>query len=87
MDSINKIYFDFDKLWPKIGDWRHFEMPNFYYFSVKEKLAKNTHFFHFETLSLDYESCIKLTTTNFEFGTTLILWLFSKYALKMPKNA
>ena len=31
MDSISKICFDFDKLWPKIWEWR-LEMPIFYYF-------------------------------------------------------
>ena len=50
LDSISKKYFDFDKLWPKIRDWRLFKMPNFYYFLVMEKFAKNLHFLQFDTL-------------------------------------
>ena len=38
---IFKIYFDFDNPRPWL---RLFEMPNFYFFSVKEKLAKFTFF-------------------------------------------
>ena len=41
MDSISKIYFDLDKLWPKIWELGLFEMPNFYCYSVNGKLAKN----------------------------------------------
>ena len=61
-------------------------MPIFYYFSVKGKISKKFTFLHFETLALDYEFWKKITKPNFEFGTSFILRLFSKYALKMPKN-
>ena len=61
-------------------------MPIFYYFSVKGKSAKNSHFLHFETLELEYEFSRKVTKPNLVFGTTFILWHLSKYALKMPEN-
>ena len=61
-------------------------MPNFYNFSVKGKISEKFNFLHFETLSLDNKFCRKVTKPNFEFVTTFILWLFSKYTLKMPKN-
>ena len=48
--------------------------------------GKSSKKFSFETLSLDYVFCRKVTKPNFEFGTSFILWLFSKYVLKMPKN-
>ena len=47
MDSISKIYFDLNKLWPKIWELDLFETLNSYYCSVKGKLAK--------ILQLDYE--------------------------------
>ena len=40
-----------------------------------------------ETLVIDYKICKKVSKPNFEFGTTFILWLISKYADKMSKNA
>ena len=61
-------------------------MPNFYYYSVKEKLSKNLFFLHIETLAIDYEFCKKVNKSNFEFGTTFILCLISKCANKMFKN-
>ena len=49
---------------------------------MKKKLGKNSQFLHFETPSLDYKFCWMVTKTSFELGTNLILWFFSKYALK-----
>ena len=61
------IFWLLDKLWPKIWELDLFEMVFFYYYLVKGKLAKNSHFYILRVLYL-----IK---PNFEFGTTLILWL------------
>ena len=40
----------------------------------------------FPNAAIDYEFCKKVNKPNFEFGTTFILWLISKYAHKRPKN-
>ena len=63
MDSISKIDFDFDKN----------KKCQILLLLSKENLVKNSHFLHFETLSLDYKYCKKVTKTNFEFKTTFIL--------------
>ena len=41
MNSISKLYFDLNKLRPKIWELSLFETPNFYYSSAKGKLANN----------------------------------------------
>ena len=45
MYSLTKIYLDLDKLCPKIWVLDLFEMPHFYYCSIKGKLVKNPHFY------------------------------------------
>ena len=51
-----------------------FRNAKFYYFSVKEKLVKTLHFLHFETLEYLITNFVeRLTKTNFEFRTFLIL--------------
>ena len=63
-------------------------MPNFLLFFSEGKIVKNSHFIHFEALSLDYQFFRKVIKTNFEFGTTFIYDFFQYMPLKckMPKN-